>query len=124
MSGHSPRSSERKRSKSSFHADRVHRGEAERVAHRAVGGGTAPLHQHVVRAAVLHEIPDDEEIAGQIQPADQGQLVLDLPPRLLGERPRAVPIARPRVGQRAQEAERRLAAGQRVLGEAVAQSST
>jgi len=55
-------------------------------------------------------------IAGQIQPADQGQLVLDLPPRLLGERPRAVPIARPRVGQRAQEAERRLAAGQRYSG--------
>ena len=104
-----------------LHAHRVHRGEAERVAHRAVGRGAAPLHQHVVGAAVLDEVPDDEEVAGQVEAADQGQLVLDLPPRLLGERPRAVPVAGSRVGELAQEAERRLAPGQRVVGEAVAQ---
>ena len=36
-----------------LHAHRVHRGDAERVAHRAVGGRASPLHQDVVAAAVL-----------------------------------------------------------------------
>ena len=46
-----------------LHAHRVDRGDAERVAHRAVGRRAAPLHQDVVGAAVLDEVPDDEEVA-------------------------------------------------------------
>ena len=61
-----------------LHPHRVDRGDAERVADRAVGRRAAPLHQDVVGAAELDDVPDDEEVAGEVEAADQVQLVLDL----------------------------------------------
>ncbi len=61
------------------HADRIDGGDAERVADRAVGGRAAPLHQNVLLAAEAHDVPDDQEIAGEVELFDQGQFALDLP---------------------------------------------
>ncbi len=51
------------------------------VADRAIRRRTAPLHQNVVLAAEAHDVPDDQEIAGQIELFDQGQFAFDLLPR-------------------------------------------
>src|ERR1051326_4260003 len=48
-----------------FHADGVNRGDAERVADGAVGGGTASLDKNVLLAAVADQIPDNKEISGE-----------------------------------------------------------
>ena len=78
MSGHSPRSSERKRSKSRFHADGIDRGDAERIADRAVGRRSASLHQDVLFAAEADQVPDNEEVAGEVELFDQRQFALNL----------------------------------------------
>src|SRR5215813_535430 len=67
----------------------------ERVADRAVGRRAAPLDQDVVSAAVLDDVPDDQEIAREVEPADQLELVRDLTARARGERA-LVAVARPR----------------------------
>src|ERR1700683_1875913 len=61
-----------------FHFDGVNRGDAERIADRAVGGRSAALHQNVLFAAELDDVPDDQEIAGQVELFDEGELVIDL----------------------------------------------
>ena len=78
MSGHSPRSSERKRSKSKFHADGIDGGDAERVADGAIGGRSAALHQNVLLAAEADQVPDDQEISFEIEFFDQRQFAFDL----------------------------------------------
>ena len=78
MSGHSPRSSDRKRSKSRFHPDGVHCGNPERIADRAVGGRAASLDQNVLLAAEADQVPHNEEVAGQLEFFDQRQLALNL----------------------------------------------
>ena len=61
-----------------IHADRIDGGDAERIADGAVGGRAASLHQNVVLAAEAHDVPDDQEIAGQVELFDQRQFALDL----------------------------------------------
>src|SRR6516165_8744820 len=64
--------------KQQLHADRVDRGDFERVTHGAVGGRAAALRQDAVLLTEAHDVPHDQEIAGQLQLFDQRQLVLDL----------------------------------------------
>ena len=78
MSGHSPRSLGEKALEEQLHADRVDGGDAERVAHRRVGRRAAPLRENALLAAEADDVPDDEEIAGEIEPGDDGELVLEL----------------------------------------------
>ena len=61
-----------------FHADGVDRGDAERVADGAVGGGSASLHENVLLAAEADEIPDDEEVSGEFEFFDERQFFFDL----------------------------------------------
>ena len=61
-----------------LHADGIDRGDAERITDRAVGRRAASLHQDVLLAAVLHDVPDDEEISGELELLDQRQLAFDL----------------------------------------------
>ena len=61
------------------HAHRIDRGDFERVADGAVGGRSAALRQDVVLAAEAHDVPDDQEVAGQLELLDERQLALDLP---------------------------------------------
>ena len=62
-----------------IHADRIDRGDPEAVADGAVGGRAAPLHEDVVLPAVIDDVPDDQEVAGEIELLDQIELALDLP---------------------------------------------
>ena len=78
MSGHSPRSSERNRSNSRLHADRIDGGDAEAVAHGAVGRRAAALHEDVLLPAEIDDVPDDQEVAGELELLDQIELARDL----------------------------------------------
>ncbi len=60
------------------HLDRVDGGDRQRIADGAVGGRAAPLGQDALAQAELHDVPDDEEVAGEVELLDQVQLLLDL----------------------------------------------
>ncbi len=102
-----------------LHLDGIHRRDRERVAHGAVRGRAAPLHEDVLALAEVHDVPDDEEVAREVQLRDEVELPLDLRLRLARERPEARPRAFPR--DVTEERRRRLARRQRVRGEAVAE---
>ncbi len=59
-----------------IHSDRIDGGDAERVADHAVGRRAAPLHQNALASAELHDVPDDEEVAGEAELGDERQLAL------------------------------------------------
>ncbi len=61
-----------------LHADRVHGGDAKRVADGGVGGGAATLNQDAVFPAELDDVPDDEEVAGKSQLRDEREFRIDL----------------------------------------------
>ena len=58
--------------------DGVGVGDPEGVTHRRVGRRPPPLAVDVVAPAELHDVPDDEEVAGEAQLVDHVQLVVDL----------------------------------------------
>ena len=64
-----------------FHADGIDGGDAERIADGAVGGRAASLNQNVLLAAVADQVPDDEEISGELEFLDQRQFFFDLAAR-------------------------------------------
>ena len=102
-----------------LHAHGIHGRDAQAVADRAVGGGAAPLHEDALALAEVHEVPDDQEVAAELELADEGELPLDLLPGLvvIG----AVASARPLLGPLAEKGERGLARRHRIVGKAVAQ---
>src|SRR5207253_7766542 len=61
------------------HADRIDRRDAERVADRAVGGRAASLAEDAALAAEADDAPHDQEVAGEVEPLDHAELVLELP---------------------------------------------
>ena len=101
------------------HLHRVHGRDRKRVADGAVGRGATALHEDLLGEAELHDVPDDQEVTGQIELLDHRQLLLDLRLRArrqrLEARPRAVPGHLPEVRSGS------LAGRQRIFGEAVAQ---
>ena len=58
-------------------------------------------------AAELHDVPDDQEISGQLELFDQRQFALDLAPRLLAQFGIGAPVALARAFVRALAQERR-----------------
>ena len=64
-----------------FHADGIDRGDAERIADCAVGSRAASLHQNVLFAAEADQIPDNKEIAGEIELLDELQFAFNLAAR-------------------------------------------
>src|SRR6202040_3849285 len=78
-----------------------------------------PLNQDFLAIAEPDDVPDDEEIARQIELLDHGQLLLDLPLRFCSERTetrrRSVP------GDLAKERHVGLAVRQRILRELIAE---
>ena len=89
MSGHSTRSADRNRSNKN-NPDRIDGGDAEAVAHGAVGGRPAALRQDLVLAAEVHDVPDDQKIAGEIERLDEIELARDLVARPGRDRPVAI----------------------------------
>ena len=65
-----------------LHLHRIDGGDAERVTDRAVRRGAAALHEDLLALAELDDVPDDEEVAGEIELLDHVQLFLDLRLRL------------------------------------------
>ena len=86
-----------------LHPHRVDGGDAEAVADGAVGGRAAPLDEDALAPAEVHDVPDDQEVAGEAQLPDERQLALDLPAGLLVVRAgsaRARPPPSPGTGTR------------------------
>ena len=101
------------------HADRIDGRDPEAVAHRAVRCRSASLHQDVFLTAVVDDVPDDEEVPGEIEPLDQIELALDLASRTIVIRP--ISLARARLRHLPQERRHRLAGRNRVVRKAVAE---
>ena len=100
-----------------FHAHRIHGSDAEAVAHGAVGGRSSSLHEDVLLPAEIDDVPDDEEIAGEIELLNQIQLAGDLRPCTIVIRP--VPLPCPGLGDLPQERGHRFALRHRVIREPV-----
>jgi hypothetical protein len=101
------------------HLDRIDGRDAQAVAHRAVGRRAASLHENVVLTAVVDDVPDDEEVAGEIELLDQVELARDLRVGAIVIGP--VTIAGAGIGDVPQERRLRLAVRDRVGGEPVAE---
>src|SRR5690606_40385170 len=63
---------------------------AERLADATAGRRPSPLHETPVLSAVVDDVPDDEEVAGQIELVDERDLALELRARGLVIRPVAI----------------------------------
>ena len=100
-----------------LHAHRVDGGDAEAVAHGAVGRRAAALHEDVLLPAEIDDVPDDQEVAGEIEPLDQIELAHHLRAGALVKRP--VAVARADLGDLAQERRLGLAVGDRIFREAI-----
>jgi hypothetical protein len=61
-----------------LHADGVDGRDFEGVADGGVGGRAATLDEDVVLFAVADDVPHDEEVAGEAEARDEGELVVDL----------------------------------------------
>ena len=61
------------------HADGVDGGDAERVADGAVGGGAASLAEDALLAAETDDVPDDQEVAAEVELFDEREFALNLP---------------------------------------------
>src|ERR1035437_7229005 len=101
------------------HADGVDGGDFERVADGAIGGAAAALGEDVVLFAEAHDVPDDEEVTGEMELFNEREFALDLLAGALVIGP--VAAARALAGESAQQAHLGLAFGDGVAGELVAE---
>ncbi len=85
-------------------ADGVDRGDADGVTDRRVGRRAPALGQDAALLAELHDVPDDQEIAGKTELLDDVELVVDDLVRMFVGGPRPVPVAGTVVAELAQEA--------------------
>ena len=95
----------------------VHIGDPQRVADRGVRRRPAPLAQDVVVPAERHDVEHDQEVAGEAQPLDHVQLVVDLRVRLRPRGPGSVPLGRPAVGHLAQPGHLGVPRRHRIVGQ-------
>ena len=102
-----------------LHLDRIDGRDPEAVADRAVRRRPAALHEDVLLPAVVDDVPDDQEVAGEIELLDQIELAGDLRARLVVIRP--VSLARTHVRHVAQERRRGLAGRHRIFRESISE---
>ena len=102
-----------------LHADRIDGGDAEAVAHGAVGRRAAALHEDVLLPAEIDDVPDDQEVAGELELLDQIELARDLRAGAIVKR--AIAVARADLGDLAQERDLGLAVGDRIFRKAIAE---
>ena len=103
-----------------LHAHGVDGGDGQRMADGAVRCGAAPLAEDAPLAGEARDVPDDQEVAGQIELGDDGELVLELAAHA-GREWAAVACPRTREAEPAQPGDLALASGDGIAGEAVAQ---
>ena len=92
-----------------LHPDRVDGGDAERVADRAVRGRAAALEEDAALAAEADDVPDDQEVAGEVELLDERELVRELAAHARGHGP--IALARAGLDQLAQIGDLRRPAG-------------
>ena len=102
-----------------LHLHRVDGGDGQGVADRGVGGRAAALGHDPFALAEPDDVPDDEEVAREIELFDEVELLLDLGLGAGGQGPVAGAGAVP--GDLAEVGDGGLGDGQRVVGEAVAE---
>ena len=102
-----------------IHADRIDGRDPEAVADGAVRGRPPALHEDVVLPAEIDDVPDNQEVAGEIELLDEVQLAGDLAAGAIVIR--TIPLARPDLRHAAQERDLRLARGDGIIGETVAE---
>jgi hypothetical protein len=100
------------------HPHRVHRRDAQAVADGAVGRRAASLRQDLLLAAEVDDVPDDQEVAGEIELLDQIEFAGDLRAGLVVKRPVALARAHQRDG--AQKRAGRFARRHREIRKAIA----
>lgn len=100
-----------------LHADGIDGGDAEAVAHGAIRRRASALHEDVLLAAVIDDVPYDQEVTGKIEFLDQVEFAIDLVTRLVMERP--IAIARADLGDLAQKRHLRLAIRDGIRREAI-----
>src|SRR6185295_13193718 len=59
--------------------NRIDRGDAETVSHGGVRGAAATLTEDAKRARMMDDVPHHEKESGEAEPADDAQLVIELP---------------------------------------------
>src|SRR5882762_10162019 len=64
--------------KEQFHANRIDRRNSQGIAHRAVRSRPAPLHEDLLLAAKPNDVPNDQEITGEVQFLNQREFPFDL----------------------------------------------
>ena len=79
-----------------IHPDRIDRRDAEAVADGAVGRRAASLHEDVLLPAEIDDVPDDQEVAGEIEFVDEIELARNLAAGAIVIRPIAIAMPRPR----------------------------
>ena len=89
-----------------IHADGIDGGDAQAVADGAVGRRAAALHEDVVVPAEIHDVPDDQEIAGEIETLDEIELARNL--RAGAIVIRTIALAGAEIGQLAEKRQSRL----------------
>ena len=102
-----------------FHFHRIDGRDSQHITNGAVGGRAAALHENVVLQAELHDVPDDQEIAFQLEFLDQREFAFDLSPGFFVVRTEA--LARAFVGALAQKRSHRFAVADRIARELVAE---
>ena len=101
------------------HAHGIDCCDPEAEAHGAVGGRPAALHEDVVLPAEIDDVPDDEEVAGQIQLLDEIELTRDL--RTCAIVVRTVALARADLREAAQKRDLRLPGRHGIVGKPIAE---
>ena len=102
-----------------LHLDRIDGRDPEAVADRAIGRRPAALHEDVLLPAVVDDVPDDQEVAGEIELLDEIELAGNLRAGLLVIG--AVSVARTHVRHVAQERRRGFAGRHGIDRESISQ---
>src|SRR5690606_5138002 len=102
-----------------IHPDRIDGRDAKRITHGTVGGRPAPLYENALAPAVIDDVPDDEEVAGEIEFLDEREFAIDLRTRAVVIR--TIAITCPHLRDAPEKRDLVLAGGHRVLRKAVAE---
>ena len=119
MSGHSPALLREEALEEEIHPDRIDRRDPEAVADRAVRRRAPALDEDPARAGLPHDVPDDQEVAGEVELLDEPELAGELLAH--ARRHGAVSPARAGLDELPEVGDLGPAVGDRVVGEAIAQ---
>src|SRR6266480_3075385 len=101
-------------------AHRIDGRDAEAITNSAVRGAAPPLHHDVVFAAEIHDVPDNQKIAWELELADEPEFFFEL--SFYRGADRRITLLRPKPCDRAQERIHRVTGRHWKLGKFIAKS--